>query len=101
MGRRLPRKPRRGMMIPSPDSPEAAWIEFEFVVILCIVDGFDFEDSKALVCPRLLCAGGGLVTFAYADLMIGNRRRRTGTPAASRKRDRPSDKHWNRQKTLS
>jgi len=22
MGRRLPRKPRRGMMIPSPDSPE-------------------------------------------------------------------------------
>jgi hypothetical protein len=23
MGRRLPRKPRRGMMIPSPDSPGA------------------------------------------------------------------------------
>jgi hypothetical protein len=70
---------------------QALWIEIETVAGFCIVDGFDFEDSKAFVGLRFLhVAGWRSPNFADAELTVGNGGGiGRATAAASRERDCP------------
>lgn len=83
------REDRRGLIYKKP-----LWRKSEAAVGSCIAQGFDFEDSKTLVCSRGHGAVWRFIAFAEAERPIGYEGRIVRTlVAASREREQPSGKH--------